>query len=209
VCPLRTLKRKGGARRGNAKDGQGIPADCRCAWNPAMHSLAMVHEGGIAPRPGATRAATKTKTNANADHAARKGRAVDCEGDKGVCRMSTPDLSARFPNASLTFLRINGYANIPPDSKTPAPVAQRSLCDGALAARKTQKGDTAFRLVSVTSFRSRLIDSDNLVAKWHIDALRYAGILPSDAPERALIQTRQVKCAKGKERTEIEISLVP
>jgi len=120
--------------------------------------------------------------------------------------MST-ELAARFPNASPSFLRLNGYANIPLNSQAPAPVAQRSVCDGALATGKAQKGDTAFRLVSVTSFRSRLIDSDNLVCKWHVDALRYAGIIPSDAPDRALIQTRQVKCAKGEERTEIKIAV--
>lgn len=48
-------------------------------------------------------------------------------------------------------------------------------------------------LVSVTSFRRRLLDEDNLVAKWHVDALRYAGILPSDAPDQAKISVGQEK----------------
>jgi hypothetical protein len=65
-------------------------------------------------------------------------------------------------------------------------------------------------LVRVTSYRRRLLDTDNLVAKWHIDALRYAGVLHSDAPEQAHIETRQVKVGSAdEERTEILIEDTP
>jgi hypothetical protein len=115
------------------------------------------------------------------------------------------ELSARFPNASPSFLRLNGYANIPPVSQAPAAVAQCSVRDDAPPTRKTKKADSTFYLVRFTSFRSRLIDTDNLCEKYHCDTLRYAGILPDDSPDQARIETRQVKCAKGEERTLIEI----
>ena len=130
------------------------------------------------------------------------------------------DLSQRFPQASATFLRLNGFANIPPttmhtqplqaDSDAPTPQPKRSARTRSLATVKAQEGDTRFRVVRVKSFRVRLLDSDNLVPKWHIDSLRYAGILPSDAPDRARIETSQEKVgSKAEERTEIEILITP
>lgn len=97
---------------------------------------------------------------------------------------------------------------VPPDRLAPAPVAQRRPQRRPLAARENKTRDPAFYVVRVTSFRSRLIDTDNLVPKWHVDALRYAGVLPSDAPDRARIETTQQKCAKGQERTEIVIERI-
>lgn len=130
------------------------------------------------------------------------------------------DLSQRFPQASASFLRLNGFANIPPapvkpaplptDRHAPTPKPKRSARPRSLAAGQAQEGDTRFRIVRVKSFRMRLLDSDNLVPKWHIDALRYAGILPSDAPDRARIETSQEKVRnKSEERTEIEIVITP
>lgn len=121
------------------------------------------------------------------------------------------ELSKLFPKASPDFLRLNGHCNIPlpPHNPAPDPQPKRRVRDGALAARKTKKGYSAFYVIRITSFRSRLIDSDNLCGKWHCDALRYAGIIPSDAPDRARIETAQIKCPKGQERTEIEIIKTP
>jgi len=74
-----------------------------------------------------------------------------------------------------------------------------------LGAKKVQ-GPTGKRfLVCVTSYRKRLIDEDNLCEKYHVDLCRYAGFLPSDAPEVCSIQTTQVK---SKEEY-IEIKIVP
>lgn len=62
-------------------------------------------------------------------------------------------------------------------------------------------------LVRVTSYRTRLLDEDNLAEKYHIDTCRYAGLLPSDAPGKAQIKTSQKKVgSKAEERTEIEIT---
>jgi len=75
-----------------------------------------------------------------------------------------------------------------------------------LAKGKAEAGDTRFYVVRVKSFRMRLIDTDNLVPKWHVDALRYASVLPDDSPDRARIETSQEKVgSKEEERTEIEI----
>lgn len=61
--------------------------------------------------------------------------------------------------------------------------------------------------VCVTSYRKTLLDEDNLVEKYHVDAVRYAGILPGDSPEQASIQVRQVKVeTDGEENTRIVIS---
>lgn len=120
-------------------------------------------------------------------------------------------LSDLFPRASAAFLALNANpapapaAVLPADSPAPVAKPKRRVRNGALAAGKAKEGDSAFYLVRVTSFRSRLIDTDNSVCKWHVDALRYAGILPEDNAETALIQTAQVKVRKGEERTEIEI----
>jgi len=130
------------------------------------------------------------------------------------------DLSQRFPQASASFLRLNGYANIPPPPAAkhpdhlplgdtpPAPQPKRRARARALAKGKAEEGDSRFYVVRVTSIRKRLIDTDNLVPKWHVDSLRYAGILPDDAPERARIETSQRKIQEGEEEhTQISITI--
>lgn len=89
----------------------------------------------------------------------------------------------------------------------PAPVVERDLRPRPLAARKAEKGHPRKFLVRVTSFRRRLLDEDNLCEKYHVDCLRYSGLLVGDAPGQARIVTSQEKVArKEDERTEIEIS---
>lgn len=95
---------------------------------------------------------------------------------------------------------------VPHSDQTSVAILERRSRPRSLAKGKAQERDSAFYLVRVTSYRTRLIDTDNLVPKWHVDSLRYAGILPSDAPDRARIETRQEKVrGKENERTEIEI----
>lgn len=77
---------------------------------------------------------------------------------------------------------------------------------GALAAEEGEAGDTAQFLVRVTSHRKRLLDEDNLGIKYHVDTLRYAGLLPGDSPATTHIEARQRKVAKGEpEKTVIEM----
>lgn len=97
----------------------------------------------------------------------------------------------------------------PPDRRAPATLTEPSPRHGTLAASTAQKRDSRKRLVRLTSFRVRLLDEDNLVAKWHVDALRYAGILHGDDPSQAHIETRQQKVAhRNQERTEITVDIL-
>jgi len=45
-----------------------------------------------------------------------------------------------------------------------------------LAAEEAQGGDIQRSVVSITSYRNRLLDPDNLCVKYHIDAIRLAKI---------------------------------
>jgi hypothetical protein len=75
-----------------------------------------------------------------------------------------------------------------------------------LEANRTQAGHTGRYAVVYTSYRRRLADEDGLISKYHTDALRYASILHSDAPDKVSIRTLQKKVkTKEEERTEIEI----
>lgn len=86
-------------------------------------------------------------------------------------------------------------------------VVERSAGHEPLGAGKVQKEDTGRFLVRVTSFRIRLLDEDNLCEKYHVDCLRYAGLLPSDAPGKTKIEVAQVQVkSEYQERTEIELS---
>lgn len=64
-------------------------------------------------------------------------------------------------------------------------------------------GEKRFR-VCVTSVRSRLCDTDNIVAKWTVDCIRRGGIIPDDDPETAVIEVSQRQVKPG----EAEHSLV-
>ncbi len=60
--------------------------------------------------------------------------------------------------------------------------------------------------VRITSYRRRLLDPDNLTAKWFLDACRYARLIRDDKPEDITYQVGQEKVArKEDERTEIVI----
>ena len=52
-------------------------------------------------------------------------------------------------------------------------------------------------LVLVEAVHSRLIDEDNLCEKYHVDLLRYAGVIPDDAPDTTKIEVTQRKAKKG------------
>lgn len=61
--------------------------------------------------------------------------------------------------------------------------------------------------VRVVSYRRRLLDPDNLCAKWFLDACRYARLIRDDRPQDITYSVSQEKVAcKEEERTEILIS---
>jgi len=93
--------------------------------------------------------------------------------------------------------------------QVPSPKPKRAPGNVALAKAQTQKADSRRFLVVITSYRRRLLDEDNLCGKYHCDLLRYAGILPSDAPGQTQIQNRQSKVkSKEDEKTVIEVTLM-
>ncbi len=107
-----------------------------------------------------------------------------------------------YPKAGLK------YAHTEDRCRPPDPLLERHLPNEPLAADQTKAANSTRYSVRVTSYRRRLLDEDNLAEKFHVDALRYAGILPSDAPERCEIITTQAKVrTKAEEKTVIEITL--
>ena len=68
---------------------------------------------------------------------------------------------------------------------------QRHPGDEPLAAAPVQKEASARFRVRVTAFRRILLDEDNQFAKFAVDCLRYAGIIPEDTPHVAKIEVMQ------------------
>ena len=101
------------------------------------------------------------------------------------------------------------YAAYQARHRSAGAVAQPTPGDAPVSAPQTQAQDTNKFVVSIVSHRRRLLDVDNLVAKYHVDALRYAGLLPSDAPDQTDIKISQVKVpTKNDEFTYITIERI-
>jgi hypothetical protein len=127
--------------------------------------------------------------------------------------MNKRQLLARFPRAAQGFLALNepdAAATDCQDRSAGAPSELERDSRNALdEAGPDERRDPEKYLVRVTSVRLRLLDEDNLCEKFHVDCLRYAGILPSDAPGRCRIETTQRLCRAGEEeKTILEVFLV-
>lgn len=120
-------------------------------------------------------------------------------------RLTLADLPQQYQNQVVKQL----YASNPGShDQTPAPLVERGQPNAPLAAAQTEASDPRKCVVRVVSFRRRLLDEDNICEKYHIDALRYLGVLASDAPGHTQIITSQTKVkTKGEERTVIEITI--
>ena len=81
------------------------------------------------------------------------------------------------------------------------------VCHEPLAKGKAEASRAPRITVSITSFRARLLDPDNLCPKSLVDGLRYSGLIPDDRPQDIELLVKQEKCSKDEERTEIEIEL--
>jgi len=78
--------------------------------------------------------------------------------------------------------------------------------DEPLEPKKAKGENIPRRVVSIVSFRCRLLDPDNLCPKYFIDALRYAKVIEDDTPDKIEIVMRQEKVKRRtEERTEIEV----
>jgi hypothetical protein len=84
---------------------------------------------------------------------------------------------------------------------------ERCVVNEPVAASKDESCNPIRRHVLVESYRFRLIDSDNLCAKFFVDALVKAGILFDDSEKFCQIEVRQIKVNDRRcERTEITVT---
>jgi hypothetical protein len=106
----------------------------------------------------------------------------------------------RFPHASKSFLEAN--------SALSGPKPQRPLRHEQMAKAKGKKAVPRCRVLKITSYRRRLLDTDNLCPKYFIDALRYAGVIDDDTPKHLALQTQQEKVThRCEEKTLIELEI--
>lgn len=85
-------------------------------------------------------------------------------------------------------------------------VVESDSRNATLVAGQVQVAACQRVLVRVTSVRTRLLDEDNLCEKYHVDLLRYAGIISGDEAGKTKIEVAQRKARKGeKEHTLIEV----
>lgn len=119
--------------------------------------------------------------------------------------MTAHELKRLYPNASDSFIRANTDS-----CSGPVAIVERSHGNAPSKPNKVKIQHHGRYFVCVTSIRNRLLDEDNLCEKMHVDILRYAGILPSDAPGATSIKVTQRKCDAGEsEHTQIEVTYIP
>lgn len=71
---------------------------------------------------------------------------------------------------------------------------------------KDKASNTKRYAVSFKIYRVRKLDPDNTLVKWHVDSLRYAGIIPNDTEESISLKIEQIKVKSYKDqKTVIEI----
>lgn len=117
--------------------------------------------------------------------------------------MSPDEIKTRFPNASRAFIAANSEACCRSQSPQPKPTDG----DEPLAEVPRAQGHGQRYAVCITSFRSRLLDPDNLCAKYFVDCLRYAGLISDDTACVMDYRIRQEKAEKKElQRTEITIT---
>lgn len=116
-------------------------------------------------------------------------------------RMSTAelnDLLARNPKVTVDEVQTCGAEK--------GSVSQRSIRHESVGKAEGEEKNSGRIPVRITSFRRRLLDPDNLSAKYFTDCLRYAEMIPNDRPQDIDLTVSQVKVrSKLEEHTEIEI----
>jgi hypothetical protein len=86
---------------------------------------------------------------------------------------------------------------------------ERRPGDVPVAASPAQETHPGRRQISVVSRRVRLLDEDNLCEKYHVDALRYAGVIPDDRPQDVSIHVTQERVASYAEEETVITILTP
>jgi hypothetical protein len=105
--------------------------------------------------------------------------------------MNPHKLSRLFPNASKSFQKLN--EDHPISSGVQSAEPERPVVPTLAQGPAAQAGGAGRIVVSVKACRRRLLDEDNHVTKFIVDGLRYAGLIPSDAPDKVHIRFSQEK----------------
>lgn len=90
-------------------------------------------------------------------------------------------------------------------------INKQNPCNESMAENEGAHNDAVRRavVIKITSFRLRLVDGDNLFAKYFTDALISAGITIDDSAQWCKVETYQEQIeGKEFERTEIELLYV-
>lgn len=104
--------------------------------------------------------------------------------------------------------KIKGLQRHHHSSEISCSIPQQAFRDVVLDAEQAQERDSSRYTVLVTSYRKRLLDEDNLCEKYHVDGLRYCGILPSDSARRTKIRVFQIQI-RGNEEEKTVIHIIP
>jgi hypothetical protein len=123
--------------------------------------------------------------------------------------MDAKTIKRLVPNASASLMQANlqdygqAHTDNPRTTAEPkCPIGNESLAQGK--GEKAVSGRVHFCIISV---RKRLIDPDNLVPKFYIDACRRLRLVAGDEHDKITLETAQRKAAKGEaEYTEITIT---
>lgn len=114
--------------------------------------------------------------------------------------MTPAEVKRIAPNASKSTINANA------DCKSQSPEPEHPVCDRPVGKAKRKKSDPSRDVVSITSYRVRAVDPDNLCGKYFVDSLRYAGVLHNDREEDIVYQISQKKVAtKAQEKTLIQL----
>jgi hypothetical protein len=84
-----------------------------------------------------------------------------------------------------------------------------AVCDAPVGEAQGESKNAGRVRVWIESRRARLLDPDNLAAKYFVDSLRYAGLIPNDRTEDIELKVTQKKVKKGEEETVIELERIP
>lgn len=88
-----------------------------------------------------------------------------------------------------------------------SPIVEPPVRDESVAAIPGENSNSQRYDVCITSYRTRLLDPDNLSGKWFVDCLRHAGIIPDDTAAIVDYSIRQQKVAtKAEEHTLVTIT---
>lgn len=109
--------------------------------------------------------------------------------------MTNDQLNELLANASASTRQLN----LPTGGAGTVAKLEHHSGDAAVGPVQVQTGNSPRFLVRVTTRRSRLVDEDNLCEKFVVDLLRYAGVIPDDAPGTTKIEVAQQKTRKGQD----------